>query len=311
MSGGGHLHRSINLASEFYIRGCNVTIMTTNGINHYVNKNLLHKFQSEEAFVKSKYDLLVLDNYKLDNEDFRFFRQYAYKTLVLDDLCNRKIDCDFIWDPTITHDSIGYESLVPDSCKLFIGGEYQIYSDDHIDFALKLNRKKINDYNHIHFYNGYTNTFPLTDIEQFFKDNGVPTTYLGGQLKNIQNNGINLVKDFSLNPIESYAASKLGVGSPGNMLWERGSIGLPSYVLINNCNQIEICEQLMDANLLVLGSTDWCENQLAEAKSIDVFFNDRNKLETISKNLLNKINLMGKRILVSRILEEYDISEKS
>lgn len=249
-----------------------------------------------------------MDNYKLMNEDYQSFRCYARKILVLDDLCNRKIDCDFIWDPTITHSLSDYESLVPDVCKLFIGGEYQIFTDAHIDFASKLKRRKINDYNHIHLYNGYTDTFSLTDIEKYFNDKGTPTTYLGGPSKNTKYKGINLAQEFSLNPIETYAASKLGVGSPGNMLWERGSIGLPSYVLINNQNQIKICEQLMDANLIFLGSTDWWARPLTEAKSIDAFFNDCNKLEAISKNLLDKINLMGKKILVTQILEEYDIS---
>lgn len=249
-----------------------------------------------------------MDNYKLKNEDYQFFRRYARRTLVLDDLCNRKIDCDFIWDPTITHNLSDYEGLVPDTCKLFLGGEYQIFTDDHIDFALKLKRRKINDYNHIHLYHGYTNTFPLTDIEKYFVANGTPTTYLGGPLKNIKNRRINLVQEFSLNPIETYAASKLGVGSPGNMLWERGSIGLPSYVLINNQNQIKICEQLMDANLIFLGSTDWWANPLTEAKLIHAFFNESDKLKAISENLLSKINLMGKKIFVTQILQEYDNS---
>ena len=87
------------------------------------------------------YDLIVVDNYKLQNEDFNFLRKYARKLLVLDDLCNRKIDCDYLWDPTITHKPYDYESLVPNNCELFIGSEYQIFSDAHIDFAKNQTKK--------------------------------------------------------------------------------------------------------------------------------------------------------------------------
>ena len=240
----------MNLASEFLGHGCDVTIVGTKWFNKYIHQHDLSKFNCEVKLTTRHYDLIVVDNYKLQNEDFNFLRKYARKLLVLDDLCNRKIDCDYLWDPTITHKPYDYESLVPNNCELFIGGEYQIFSDAHIDFAKKIKRKNVNTYNHIHLYGGYSNVFKLKEIENFFINIQVPTTYLGVPTEVKRHTNVNKAQEFSFNPIETYAVSKLGVGSPGNMLWERGSIGLPSYVLISNHNQISICEELMSANLL-------------------------------------------------------------
>jgi UDP-2,4-diacetamido-2,4,6-trideoxy-beta-L-altropyranose hydrolase len=305
-SGAGHLHRSVNLGLEFYNRGCNISLIATKGFHSYINHINSSKFKLLTKLSTKNYDLLVVDNYSFKNENYKYLRQYADKLLVLDDLCNRKIDCDFLWDPTITHKLCDYHNFVPENCKVFIGGKYQIFSEAHINYAKYIKRKNLHSYNQIHLYAGCSKISNLIEIEKYFVKNKIPTMYLGSKNKAYRHTDLNTAQEFSSNPIETYAKSKLGVGSPGNMLWERGSIGLPSYVLINNQNQISICEELMDADLLYMGAKNWCDNQSNEAENIMDFFNQSSRLKTISKNLIEKISLTGKKRLVSEILTEYD-----
>ena len=73
------------------------------------------------------------------------------------------------------------------------------------------------------------------------------------------------------------------------MLWERGSIGIPSYVIMNNPNQEKICTELNKAGLLVLGHYDQNNDLAKEIEKIQSLFNDREKLDMISQKLRSTI----------------------
>ena len=88
------------------------------------------------------------------------------------------------------------------------------------------------------------------------------------------------------------------------MLWERGSIGIPSYVLLNNPNQTRICSNLYNAGLLELGSANYKISVNDEIRNIEKLFNDQAKLEKMSRNLLDKININGKHLLVKKVLQK-------
>jgi spore coat polysaccharide biosynthesis predicted glycosyltransferase SpsG len=108
----------------------------------------------------------------------------------------------------------------------------------------------------------------------------------------------------SANPIETFWNCKIGVGSPGNMLWERGSVGIPSYVIMNNPNQEKICTELHKAGLLELGRYDKNSTLGEEIESIQTLFYDRGKLDKMSQKLRDSINIQGKSLLVKEILQE-------
>jgi UDP-2,4-diacetamido-2,4,6-trideoxy-beta-L-altropyranose hydrolase len=251
-----------------------------------------------------KYDLIVVDNYSLLESDYLRLYNQTDKILALDDLCNRNLGCDFLWDPTLTRKKEEYEGHVPDRCKLYLGGQYQIFSDQHIEMALLYDEKQRLSSDTVHLYGGQTQKLDLSmlcmSLSRKFKVSVLGD--LNNEVLRISKN-ITITKT-SMNPIETFWNCKLGVGSPGNMLWERGSIGIPSYVIMNNPNQEKICTELNRAGLLVLGHYDQKSNLIEEVDKIQSLFNDREKLEMISQKLRSTICLMGKRLLVREILQE-------
>ena len=251
-----------------------------------------------------KYDLIVVDNYALTKGDYDGLYKQTNKILVLDDLCNRQLNCDFLWDPTITRKKNEYHRIVPDTCKLFLGGKYQIFSDQHITMALLYGEKQKLSADTIHLYGGQTNKLDLSIIcvalSKKFKVNVLG--HLNERLPHVSKNVT--ISISSMNPIETFWNCKLGVGSPGNMLWERGSIGIPSYVIMNNPNQQKICDQLHKAGLLELGLSGQKETLAEEIESIEKLFYDQGKLEKMGQKLRNSINIRGKSLLVKEILRE-------
>ena len=251
-----------------------------------------------------KYDLIVVDNYGLVENDYVELYKQTNKILALDDLCNRQLNCDFLWDPTITRKKDEYYRNVPDRCKLFLGGKYQIFSDQHIMMALLYGEKQRCSADTIHLYGGQTNKLDLSMIRMSLSESS-KVNVVGNENEEMTHISKNItITDISANPIETFWNCKLGVGSPGNMLWERGSIGIPSYVLMNNPNQEKICTELHRAGLLVLGRYDQNGNLKEEIENIQTLFYDRGKLDTMSQKLRSNINIQGKSLLVKKILQE-------
>lgn len=310
-SGAGHFVRSCRLAVEFQKHKCQVAFATSSNCipMSFLPEAQGLKFTNFEP--DQKYDLIVVDNYSLLESDYLRLYNQTKKILALDDLCNRNLSCDFLWDPTVTRKKEEYEGHVPDRCKLYLGGQYQIFSDQHIEMALLYDEKQRLSSDTVHLYGGQTQKLDLSmlcmSLSRKFKVSILGD--LNDEMHDISKN-ITITKT-SINPIETFWNCKLGVGSPGNMLWERGSIGLPSYVLINNRNQISICEELMYENLLEMGSINWMHEPYSEAETIEEFFYQSQRLNLISKNLLEKINLNGKKKLVSSILSEYDLPQSA
>lgn len=303
-SGAGHVVRSCRLATEFQRFGCKVSFTTNSGLpllNYLPEIKSLNVIEFDST---QKYDLIVVDNYSLAAEHHAVFYKQTDKILVLDDLCDRPLICDFLWDPTITRRNEEYCGKVSDKCRLFLGGKYQIFSDYHIKTAMKCDLKSRLSSDAIHFYGGQTKNLDLASLcaalSGVFKIN-----VLGDMCKNVSNlPATTAVTELSLNPIETFLDCRIGVGSPGNMLWERGSVGIPSYVLVNNSNQKKICSDLHEADLLELGSENYATSISNEVKNIEKLYNNSAKLHKMSRNLLKKINLQGKHLLVDKIMQE-------
>jgi len=71
-------------------------------------------------------ELLVVDHYGLDAAFTRACRPWARRILVVDDLAERRHDCEILLDQTLGRSEGDYRHLVPGSCRLLLGPQYAL-----------------------------------------------------------------------------------------------------------------------------------------------------------------------------------------
>ena len=69
-------------------------------------------------------DWLIVDHYSLDYEWESMLRAYAKRIMVIDDLADRKHDCDLLLDQNVGRTKQEYSKLVPEKCNLLIGTNF-------------------------------------------------------------------------------------------------------------------------------------------------------------------------------------------
>lgn len=71
-------------------------------------------------------DLLVVDQYQLDIEWESLLRPHVRKIMVIDDLANRRHDCDLLLDQNLGAETKGYDQLVGSGCGLLLGPKFAL-----------------------------------------------------------------------------------------------------------------------------------------------------------------------------------------
>jgi len=79
-----------------------------------------------ERAVPDGCDLLVVDHYAWDADRERLCRPWARQILVIDDLANRRHDCDMLLDQTFGRDAADYADLTPAGCRRLVGSSYAL-----------------------------------------------------------------------------------------------------------------------------------------------------------------------------------------
>lgn len=76
---------------------------------------------------------LVIDSYAIDETWEKMLRSYVREIFVVDDLANRRHDCDILLDYGLSPGKEEkYKRLVPDGCRLLIGVRYALVRDEFL-----------------------------------------------------------------------------------------------------------------------------------------------------------------------------------
>jgi UDP-2,4-diacetamido-2,4,6-trideoxy-beta-L-altropyranose hydrolase len=152
--GAGHLMRCLTLAETLRKRGkARITFMSRplegNGLAFVQSKGfqVAQLNSKEENYLSSSArkasdillsrnilerfgkpaDLLVVDHYDIDAEWETKMRSWVKRIMVIDDLANRRHDCDIILDQNICPSMMDrYKLLVPPECVCLLGSEYTL-----------------------------------------------------------------------------------------------------------------------------------------------------------------------------------------
>lgn len=201
------------------------------------------------------WDWLIVDHYALDSRWESVLRQTAGNLLVIDDLADRKHDCDVLLDQNFYADiDTRYGDKVPAHCRLLLGPRYALLREEFRQFREQLRPR----------------TGPVKRVLVFF--GGVDAeNYTGRAVEALFNLSIKgLCVDVVIGAhhphreqielacaehrfdchvqtnrmAELMAVADLAIGAGGSATWERCCLGLPTLAISTANNQVK---QVADA----------------------------------------------------------------
>lgn len=220
-------------------------------------------------------DRLIVDSYALDEQWELMLRPYCGEIMVIDDLANRKHDCDILLDQNFyLNKDVRYAGLVPEHCKMLLGPEHALLREEFHEAKKHLRKRDGNIKNILVFYGGSDLT---NETEKAIKalvqlhDEGYKFT--ADVITGVSNSRREKIEKICSkyrflqyycqvsNMAEFMNKADLMLGAGGSTTWERLYMELPALVTAVAENQIQGCEDCCKAGMI---------NYLGKAKNVTV-----------------------------------------
>ncbi len=345
--GYGHVMRCLTLSEELKKQGAKVTFITRNhkgNLNNLIiskkfnlevisNKNFFYDSLSfydrwltttedvdaKETIKKiahNQIDWLIVDHYSLGVTWENKIRNFVSKIMVIDDLANRKHNCDLLFDQTYNRKKSDYINLVSKKTKLILGSKNALLRSDfsklkHLSVKYRNEYKSINS---ILISAGSVDNENLTSkvlnaLKAIkWKKNPVINVVLSSAapyldyVKKLSKEckfQVNVLVDIS-NMAELMLRSDLAIGSGGTTSWERCCMGLPTILIVLADNQKKIGESLFQAGAVITLQEDYeIENSISQ--SIVELMKDKKKYIRMSHNASKICDGYGAKRTVEKI----------
>ena len=315
--GTGHVMRCLTLAQVLKANGANVEFICrkhkgslidkirSNGFVVYelelygeadVDTSLAHSHwlgvtQRQDAddcvdiLKAEKLDWLIVDHYALDEQWQKKLKPYYEKLIVIDDLADRKHQCDILLDQTFGRQQEDYLTLTPEDCKLLLGSQYALLRPEFTEWrGVSLERRSKPEFKQLLINMGGVDVDNVTEkvLDELTICN-LPndlkiTVVMGGSaphLESVKSKAITLpykteVKVDVGNMAEIMSNSDVAIGASGSTTWERCCLGLPTIQVITANNQSVLAKSLDKAGVIELikqnNDLDGCLGRLNNKK---------------------------------------------
>ena len=244
---------------------------------------------------KIKPDCIIVDHYTLDYKWQSIVKPYTNKIMVIDDLGDRKHECDFLLDQTFGTSADKYSRLVPEKCQIFTGTEYALLRKEFVSIRSSTlsARKETNDLNTILISFGGMDRENLSLIalkaceESALKPQASIHIVVGASNQNheslikfIKNSRHDVKLHVNINNIATLMSeADLAIGAGGTTSWERCALGLPSLVVCVADNQVDVIANLNEVGALKsLGNKKHVSIETIHS-AIDMFVDHPQKLK--------------------------------
>lgn len=294
--GSGHLMRCLTLADRLRENGCAVSFISrelTGNMCSYIEKKgyTVYRLPSPESssvnvsgelahagwlgtdwetdaeqtiavLKKEVIDWLIVDHYALDLQWEAKMRPFVNKIMVIDDLADRKHDCDVLLDQNYNKNGSRYNGLVPENCIQLLGPEYALLRPQFRE-ARENFKGENNEVKRVLVFMGGAD--PTNETGKVLKaakllnrDNIAVDVVIGAsnpfknEIKTMAKQMPNTTCYFDVNNMaELMSSADIGIGASGTSTWERCCVGLPSIVMVLADNQKEIAEELEREGVVV------------------------------------------------------------
>lgn len=229
-------------------------------------------------------DRLIVDSYALDEQWEQMLRPYSREIMVIDDLANRRHDCDILLDQNFyLNKDVRYVGLVPEHCKMLLGPDHALLREEFYDVKKHLRKRDGTIKNILVFYGGSDLT---NETEKAIKalvhlhDEGY--NFTADIITGVSNSRREKIKHLCSkyhffhyycqvsNMAELMNKADLMLGAGGSTTWERLYMELPALVTAVAENQIQGCRDCSQIGIIeYLGINDDVNvNMIAEALRI-------------------------------------------
>jgi len=214
---------------------------------------IVHKLQGSDNQQKPH---LIIDHYALDYAWQNIINSYVDKIIIIDDLADRKHDCDILIDQNYHPNQNRYADLIPKTAKTFLGPQYALLK--HAFFTQTPRTKQHQTPQNLFiFFSGMDKTSEtlktlqaLDRIDYHFKIVNVVCGSKNSDIADIkqicQKNHYHLHIDTPYMP-NLIAQADMAIGAGGVNTWERCFQHVPTLVIAIADNQYDIAEQCHQA----------------------------------------------------------------
>jgi len=276
----GHIIRCLTLADESNRRGANIQFICKEEKGNLIGLIEQRGYRlyrlprsidlAEERELTKKIlenqsncpDLLIVDNYDIDISYEFPLREHVKKIMVIDDLANRRHDCDLLLDQSYSRNDNRYNGLVPENCIQLLGPKYAILSPQFQKARGGL-RKRDNGVNRIMVFMGgadskNTTSKVLRAIHMLDQSDIAVDVVIGNlnpyhdEIKILASKMPNTICHHNVeNMANLMVSADLCIGAGGTTTWERCCVGLPTITIILAENQKNISENLDKEGALI------------------------------------------------------------
>jgi len=284
--GSGHVMRCLTLANELQQQGHNITFICRELIGNlntlveqtghevitlpvntdFKSDNIyldwLGATQKQDAeqtieVISKNTDLLIVDNYALDEIWHQQLRPFTKKIMVIDDLANRGFDCNILLNQNLGIKKEEYKDKVSDECQLLLGCEYALLRPEFAQLRSQAleKRKNTKEIKNILISLGGSDKENLTHeiLKDINNDLDIKVVLGSSSPHNemikqyAQNENITIIIDAN-NMAELMLDADLAIGAGGSTSWERCCLGLPTLVFVTSDNEQKIASNLEGLN---------------------------------------------------------------
>jgi len=292
--GTGHLFRCMTLAESLRERGAQIRFISREHTGNLIS--LLHQrdlqvitlpgqaindpamleaysswlgaTQSEDAeqTIKAlndfKPDWLVVDHYGIDAEWEQEIRPHVGRLMVIDDLFNRRHDCDVLLNQNYYPDGKRrYSGLVrEDTCRLLVGQRYALLRPEYASFRKNLRIRDGKVKRVLVFFGGTDpqnmtgmalDALSLDGLKHLEVDVVIGSNNPNRNLieRQVANRDRTTLYEPRPNLADLMAWADLAIGAGGTTTWERMCLGLPAVIVTIAENQRPFAEALSEKKL--------------------------------------------------------------
>lgn len=315
--GAGHVLRCLVLARELRSKGCNIIFSCIKYEGNLIQKIIENGFSIIEANenndpiqfkrILKKNEIIpnwiIIDSYDIGLEYESSLRDGMTRIMIIDDLLNRKHECDLFLDQNYGEKPKSYNRCTNTDCRMLLGPKYALIREQ---FRNVKTRKRGHD-NQVKlfvFMGGSDSTNEtvkvLLALQKYKgKKNIFANVIIGSinprreEIKQISRRMKNIKLSIDVSDMAALMnGADLAIGAGGTANWERISLGIPSIVIITAENQKYFNEELYrDGYLLKLyDHNEITSEKIAEDLSYIIGSVD---LKGQSKNISNLVDGLG------------------
>ena len=274
--GTGHVMRCLALAEELQRHGMQVHFTCMEQPGHLIKMIKAQGYPCDtvglvDAIPPVQGDWLIVDHYQLDFAWEVAMRKKFRHIMVIDDLANRKHDCDILLDQNdYLQDETRYGPLVPPHCISFLGPSYALFRREFIQAKKRSVAREKEKVQRILLSFGGTDPAGMTwtflqwwSQSEFAQNSEMELTIVIGQYcvnrEKIEqycraNEKVTLHIQ-TTKMAQLLCEADIAIGAGGVSLWERCYLGVPSITVVVAENQKMIAEKAANDGLTLLAGT--------------------------------------------------------